>query len=164
MTRTDGPGCAPAPGRDFGEFQVSLAHAAEAGVAIAKPRTPSTPQGTTGVGIDITEIADRPDSSWHVAFSAGERALLEQAVGTDGEQRQLWLTRFWSAKEAVSKAEGTGLGGDPRRFTVVAVKADALTVEVGNRVYRVEFREVGNPERLPPRRYVVAWTWGSQTA
>ncbi|MDI5944045.1 hypothetical protein QLR68_39130, partial [Micromonospora sp. DH15] len=43
--------------------------------------------------------------------------------------------------------------------------ADAvLTVEVAGRAYRVGYREVDNPEDLPPRRYVVAWTWGPEPA
>jgi hypothetical protein len=38
----------------------------------------------------------------------------------------------------------------------------ALTVEVAGREYRVGHREVDNPEDLPARRYVVAWTWGPE--
>ncbi|MEV8512189.1 beta-ketoacyl synthase N-terminal-like domain-containing protein [Dactylosporangium sp. NPDC051484] len=151
----------PRPGRGYRECDVSLAHVADIAVAIAKPRTPGAPADAAGVGIDVTEITDHPDSTITFALSDSERRLLDSKVAT-GEDRWLWFARFWAAKEAAAKAEGSGLAGDPRRFKLVAATPAALTVEVAGRVYLVAHREVANPEGLPPRRYVVGWTWGPQ--
>ncbi|MFC6015937.1 beta-ketoacyl synthase N-terminal-like domain-containing protein [Plantactinospora solaniradicis] len=150
----------PRPGRGLRDCDVSLAHVAEIGVAIARPRASDTPPGAPGVGIDVAEIADHPDSTVTFALSEPERRLLDSV--TTGDDHSLWFARFWVAKEAVAKAEGTGLAGDPRRFTVVAASPATLTVEIGDRVYRVAHREVSNPEDLPVRQYVVGWTWGPE--
>ncbi|MFG2049565.1 beta-ketoacyl synthase N-terminal-like domain-containing protein [Micromonospora sp. NPDC048935] len=150
------------PGRDLRDCDVSLAHCAEIGVAIAKPRDPASPPDAPGVGIDVAEIADHPESTVHFALSDAETALLD-SLGGDAEGRRRWFTRFWAAKEAVSKAEGTGLDGRPRRFAVRNATDTVLTVQIDERNYLVEHREVGNPDDLTPRRYVVAWTWGPQT-
>jgi acyl transferase domain-containing protein/phosphopantetheinyl transferase len=149
------------PGRGLRDCDVSLAHSAEIGVAIAKPRDPGQPPGAPGVGIDVAEIADHPESTLRFALADSEAALLD-SLGGDGGDRRRWFTRFWAAKEAVSKAEGTGLDGRPRRFVVVSATDQVLTVEVDNRVYQVDHREVSNPDDLAPRQYVVAWTWGPQ--
>ena len=138
------------PDRNLVECDVSLAHTAEIGVAIAHPLSAGS-----AVGIDVVELAPRDDTTVRYALSADEVALLD-SLG----DRDLWFTRFWAAKEAVGKAQGTGLDGKPRRFTVRAADSAGLTVAVGDRTYRVGFREVDNPPELPPRRYVVAWTWG----
>ncbi|WP_433458172.1 beta-ketoacyl synthase N-terminal-like domain-containing protein [Micromonospora sp. CA-248212] len=150
------------PGRDLRDCDVSLAHCAEIGVAIAKPRGPASPSDAPGVGIDVAEITDHPESTLRFALTDGETALLD-SLGGDAEDRRQWFTRFWAAKEAVGKAEGTGLDGRPRRFVVTGATDTVLTVHVDDRSYPVQHREVGNPEDLPPRRYVVAWTWGPRT-
>ena len=150
------------PGKSFGDFDVSLAHCAEAGVAITRPLGPDATLESPGVGIDIAEVTEHPESTLAFALSAAERALLAETAAATGDGRWVWFTRFWTAKEAVAKAEGTGLDGNPQRFTVVAATPAAMTVEVGGRRYRVEHREVENPKELTPRRYVVGWTWGPQ--
>ncbi|WP_432971979.1 acyltransferase domain-containing protein [Dactylosporangium sp. CA-233914] len=149
------------PGRGYRECDVSIAHLAEVAVAIARPRTSGAPADAPGVGIDVAEITDHPDSTIAFALSDPERRLFEEQV-TAGEDRRLWFARFWAAKEAAAKAEGTGLEGDPRRFRVVAAAPAALSVAVADRVYLVAHRELSNPEDLPPRRYVVGWTWGPE--
>jgi phosphopantetheinyl transferase len=149
------------PGRGFGECDVSLAHSAEVAVAIARPAAPAgagAGEATPGVGIDVVSIEDRPESTVHYALSDVERGLLDGLPG----DRRLWFHRFWAAKEAVGKAEGTGLDGRPRRFAVVDADERDLTVRVGERVYRVAYREIANPPELPPRDYVVGWTWGPE--
>jgi acyl transferase domain-containing protein/phosphopantetheinyl transferase len=150
----------PRPGRGFRDCDVSLAHTAEVGVAIAKPRAPHTTPDSPGVGIDVVEITDHLESSFAIPLSESEQRLLQSvSLGSD---RSRWLARFRAAKEAAAKAEGMGPSGDPRRFTVVGATATALTVSAGDRVYQVAHREVSNPEDLPPRRYVVGWTWGPE--
>ncbi|MFY1637915.1 beta-ketoacyl synthase N-terminal-like domain-containing protein [Solwaraspora sp. WMMB335] len=145
-------------GRGLQECDLSLAHCAEVAVAIAGPAR-SRPDAP-GVGIDVVEVTERPDSTLRYALSDPEIALLDKASA--GGDRQLWFARFWAAKEAAGKAEGTGLDGAPRRLRVVAVDAVTLVVEVSGRTYRVTCRDIENPADLPPRRYVVGWTPGPE--
>jgi phosphopantetheinyl transferase len=139
-------------GAQLGELAVSLAHCRDVAVGIAARRP-------TGVGIDVEEIADRGEAVGDVALSAAETALLRARAGQADEDDAFWLIRFWTAKEAVAKAEGTGLAGLPRRFEVVAASPTELTVRVhakdgDGRTYRVRCEQL----RDPPRDYVVAWT------
>ncbi|MFD7629542.1 4'-phosphopantetheinyl transferase superfamily protein, partial [Streptomyces sp. NPDC059851] len=133
-----------------------------------------------GPGIDIEEIAVPADATGTAVFGPGEQALLAACQEGSGEAPEVWFTRFWAAKEAVAKAEGTGFAGRPRDIAVTAAHPDRLTVrvrrpatpqppgtpldrntpEVPARVYRVDCVRVANPPGLPPRSYVVAWTNG----
>ncbi|GAA0569617.1 type I polyketide synthase [Paractinoplanes ferrugineus] len=135
------------PGRGLLECDVSLAHCAEVGVALAVPRGAGAP------GIDVVEVTDRAETTHQYALTAGERELLDRLGG----DRALWFARFWAAKEAVGKSLGTGLDGAPRKFVVTGADLD---VAVGDLLHRVEHTEIQNPPGLPDRRYVVAWTRG----
>ncbi|WDZ86648.1 type I polyketide synthase [Micromonospora cathayae] len=148
-------------GRGWRDCDVSLAHCQEIGVAIAKPRTPGEPVGGPGVGIDVAELGDLPAGC---VLDPAETALLDSLAGRDAAARQLWSTRFRAAREAVGKAEGVGPAGGNRPIRVRSATDEASTVEVDGRTYRVGHREVDNPADLPPRRYVVAWTWGPEPA
>jgi acyl transferase domain-containing protein/phosphopantetheinyl transferase len=138
------------PGRGLRECDVSLAHCAEAAVALARPREAGAEPGR--VGIDITEVKTFEESTIRYALSAAEIDLLPD------DDRSLWFARFWAAKEAAAKAEGTGLQGRPRDFTVLAPTAAGCLVAVSGRTYPVGWREVGNPPELTARTYTVAWT------
>ncbi|MFE0175806.1 beta-ketoacyl synthase N-terminal-like domain-containing protein [Streptomyces sp. NPDC059002] len=140
-------------GRRLPPLVLSLAHCAEAGVALARPAREGP------VGIDIEEITERPDATYDAALAPAEHPLLDELAARDGDRARA-LTCFWAAKEAAAKAEGTGLGGRPRDFTVTAVHADgALTVRTpAGRVHRVRTAGAANPVGLPPRSYIVAWT------
>ncbi|GIF26164.1 acyl transferase domain-containing protein/phosphopantetheinyl transferase [Actinoplanes tereljensis] len=140
------------PGKGLVECDVSLAHSADIGVAIARPG-----HGKYGPGIDVTEVKPVEESTVRFALGPGEQDLLAKL-----EKRDLWFARFWAAKEAVAKAEGTGFNGRPRDFVITAHGPDGLTVTAHGRTYLVAHREVGNPPDLPSRRYVVAWTWGPE--
>jgi acyl transferase domain-containing protein/phosphopantetheinyl transferase len=133
------------PGRGLVDCDVSLAHCAEVGVALAVPRGEGAP------GIDVVEVTDRAETTHRYALTPPELALLDRLGG----DRALWFARFWAAKEAVGKSLGTGLDGAPRKFVVT--NAD-LDVAVGQLLYRVGSAEIQNPAGLPERRYVVAWT------
>ncbi|MFF4317720.1 beta-ketoacyl synthase N-terminal-like domain-containing protein [Streptomyces sp. NPDC001568] len=161
-------------GRDLPPLAVSIAHRAEAGVAIARHRT-ARADGSAGdgggPGIDIEEISEPAEATVATALAPAERELLATLPAADEESPAVWFTRFWAAKEAVAKAEGTGLAGRPRDFEVTAARADRLTVTVRPRgtpegpsaparTYRVSCERVANPPGLPPRAYVVAWTTG----
>jgi 3-oxoacyl-(acyl-carrier-protein) synthase/phosphopantetheinyl transferase len=136
-------------GRRLPELTVSIAHRAETGVAIVRPGP---------CGIDIEEIADRPESTHAVACGSAERALLARLVESTAEREAVWFTRFWTAKEAVAKLLGTGLRGAPQKFEVISAVADQLTVRVGGRDHLVRCTTIGNPPGLIAREYVVAWT------
>ena len=141
----------PRPGRGLIECHVSLAHCAEIGVAIAAPS--GAVGEATAPGIDVVEITAREDSTIRYALTDQELILLD---GLEGD-RDLWFARFWAAKEAVGKARGTGLDWAPRHFVI---QDTDLTVAVDGQLYRVTTAEIENPPELPPRRYVVGWTWG----
>lgn len=136
-------------GRALGELTVSIAHCRETGVAIAR---------RGACGIDIEEITDRPRSAAEMACDSGELALLDRLVAADPENGPGWFTRFWTAKEAVAKARGTGLRGRPADYRVVAADAERLRVVTEGRAYEVSVRQVANPPGLPERQYIVAWT------
>ncbi|EST36993.1 hypothetical protein N566_15530 [Streptomycetaceae bacterium MP113-05] len=136
-------------GRALGELTVSLAHRAEVGVAFAR-RGPC--------GVDVEEITERPRSTVEAACGPEERALLERLVSPGGDDESVWFTRFWTAKEAVAKARGTGLTGRPAAYRVVAADTDQVRVVVDGTAYDVSVRLTANPSTLPERRYVLAWT------
>jgi acyl transferase domain-containing protein len=153
-------------GASLAELEVSLAHCCEVAVAIARPRT-----GSDGprVGIDVEQITERDAVTRDFALSSHENALLVARRPQTAEASAIWFTRFWTAKEAVAKAEGTGLGGRPKRFEVVAASATEMAVRVRRREgerasvrYRVHCEQLSNPPNLEERRYVVAWTTGPE--
>jgi phosphopantetheinyl transferase len=90
--------------------RVSLAHKPELAVAIAHP--------DGEVGIDVERVAPVEPGAERLALADAERRLLDERAGDDADARALWFTYFWSAKEAVAKADGTGLQGRPKRFVV----------------------------------------------
>lgn len=98
-----------------GGVGISIAHAGELAVALVGP---------DGVGIDVEIVEDRTAQFEAMACADAERALLDACGGSRSE----WLTRFWSAKEAVAKAIGTGLGGRPHRFEVTEIAGPHLRV------------------------------------
>ncbi|WP_020575500.1 type I polyketide synthase [Actinopolymorpha alba] len=179
---TGRPHVAGLHGRDLGDLDVSLAHCAEVGVALVRRCEDAS---SPGVGIDVEQIVDRTAATHAVALGPAESALLAQVCADSTEPERVWFTRFWAAKEAVSKAEGTGLRGRPRRFAVVSATEDALAVAVEpvepvepmepmepasgperpgqRRIYPVRCARIANPDDLPERQYVVAWTEGPTT-
>ncbi|MFD4601231.1 beta-ketoacyl synthase N-terminal-like domain-containing protein [Streptomyces sp. NPDC058464] len=147
-------------GRSLPALDVSLAHRAEAAVAIVRPHTPGP-----GPGIDLEEVTERDPAALQAALGADELRLLH-ALSADGSTA-LWFTRFWAAKEAVAKAEGTGFDGRPRDFTVLDAASDGSRLLVSGRLeraYPVHCAPVRNPPALPDRDYVVAWTTGPAAA
>ncbi|MER7921965.1 beta-ketoacyl synthase N-terminal-like domain-containing protein [Streptomyces sp. NPDC096057] len=144
-------------GRTLPPLDVSLAHRAEAAVAIVRPHVPGP-----GPGIDIEEVVDRPPATLTTALGEEELALLRTQSAATGESEALWFARFWAAKEAVAKAEGTGFRGRPRDFAVFQVASGSRLLVSGRleRAYTVHYEAAGNPPNLPDRTYVVAWTTG----
>ncbi|WP_432169685.1 beta-ketoacyl synthase N-terminal-like domain-containing protein [Streptomyces sp. 1222.5] len=145
-------------GRTLPPLDVSLAHRAEAGVAIVRPHSPRP-----GPGIDVEEVTDRDPATLGTALGPAELRLLRDRSADGPGAEALWFTRFWAAKEAVAKAEGVGFGGRPRDFTVVEAAPDGGRLLVAGRLeraYTVHCAPAHNPPALPARGYVVAWTTG----
>ncbi|MCX4578330.1 polyketide synthase dehydratase domain-containing protein [Streptomyces sp. NBC_01571] len=148
-------------GRALPALHVSIAHRGTTAVAMARTDGPC--------GIDIEEVTDRPDATLAVALTTRERELLGALVqksgtrhepGAEAGAERLWFTRFWAAKEAVAKARGTGLGGEPKRFEVTAADDTRLTVRTAGEDHRVRHCALTAPQPStgPGTEYVVAWT------
>ncbi|GHI09334.1 beta-ketoacyl synthase [Streptomyces cellostaticus] len=145
-------------GRTLPPLDVSLAHRAEAGVAIVRPHRPGP-----GPGIDIEEVTARDPATLTTALGTDELRLLHTLSADGPDDEALWFTRFWAAKEAVAKAEGVGFGGRPRDFTVREAAPDGSRLVVSGRLeraYTVHCAPASNPPTLRQRAYVVAWTTG----
>jgi acyl transferase domain-containing protein/phosphopantetheinyl transferase len=148
-------------GRILPPLDVSLAHRAEAGVAIVRPHTTGP-----GPGIDIEEVTERESATLAAALGPDELQLLHARCAEGVDSEALWFTRLWAAKEAVAKAEGTGFGGRPRDFAVLDAAPDGGWLLVSGRLeqsYTVYCEPVRNIPALPERDYVVAWTTGPGT-
>jgi acyl transferase domain-containing protein/phosphopantetheinyl transferase len=135
---------------------VSLAHCAGAG---RRPGIAVAMAGPEPVGIDLEAVTERAPEAEEIAFADIERKLLD---GLAGEERALWFTRLWTAKEAVAKALGTGFGGRPRAFTVeVSGSASdpdptlVVTAPDGS-THRVATKMINHDATV----YAVAWTYG----
>ncbi|MGW4563782.1 beta-ketoacyl synthase N-terminal-like domain-containing protein [Streptomyces sp. NPDC004561] len=145
-------------GRVLPPLDVSLAHRAEAGVAIVRTHSPRP-----GPGIDIEEVTERDPATLATALGPAELRLLRARVDDGGDPEALWFTRFWAAKEAVAKAEGVGFAGRPRDFAVLHAAPDGSRLLVSGRLeraYTVHCAPETPPPALPRRTYVVAWTAG----
>ncbi len=96
------------------DLRISIGHCETMGVAmLAVGRD---------VGIDVEKIAPRDPALISSAFTESELALLPSA---DHDE---WLTRLWTAKEAVGKLLGTGLAGKPRSFELSEIDGERLRV------------------------------------
>lgn len=136
-----------APGEPL---SLSLAHTAGLGVALVRPA------GSSMVGIDVEAVASVREAAGalsRIALSPSEQRLL---AGRGAEAA--WMTRFWTAKEAVAKAHGTGFAGRPADFVVVDASAEGLVVQAPTgREHRVHTRLVAGTAGGAPT-HVVAWT------
>ncbi|MHB8418731.1 MAG: beta-ketoacyl synthase N-terminal-like domain-containing protein [Myxococcales bacterium] len=94
-------------------IDVSLAHVAGAAVALAR--------AGKRVGIDMERPDARPAGFAEAALTAHERRLLPP-----GDQ---WLARAWTAKEALGKARGTGLAGNPAKLPLQAIEGERLLID-----------------------------------
>jgi 4'-phosphopantetheinyl transferase len=78
------------------------------------------------VGIDLERIRDLPD--WQaIAEASLPPRQLERLWRRPVDQRREEFFRAWTQQEALLKAAGTGLGGDPPRvedFKVYSLRAE----------------------------------------
>ncbi len=92
---------------------VSLAHCGSTAVAAV---------AAVRAGVDVEVIEARGPVFARLALTRSELRLGE---GHDPDE---WVTRLWTVKEAVAKAEGTGLRGRPKDIVVGAVDGDLALV------------------------------------
>jgi len=126
------------------DLAVSVAHSGPLAAAMVGP-------AGTAVGIDLELVEDAPAES--ALLTPAERGLLDRIAPGGGAERAGWVTRFWTAKEAVAKAGGTGLGGRPARFVVTATDGDRLLVVVDGAEHWVA-TQLGDA----PLPFAVGWT------
>ncbi|MGN0852315.1 MAG: 4'-phosphopantetheinyl transferase superfamily protein [Kiritimatiellia bacterium] len=99
-------------------LDVSIAHTSRFVLAVAAMNA--------RVGVDV-EASDRclSDEFTHGVFLPEEQELAVNAVDSPSA-----IIRFWCAKEAVSKALGTGIRYSPRELVVVSFKAETGALEI----------------------------------
>jgi phosphopantetheinyl transferase len=105
-------------------LSITLAHSRGVAVGLAA-------DGDLGVeaGIDLEHLRSLGEGFDGVAFTEEERKILNTAEPPDlGE----WRLRAWCAKESAAKALGTGLGGQPRKFSIrkIDLASGRVAIEV----------------------------------
>ena len=135
------------------ELSISIAHLPWVAVAIVA-------EGYD-VGLDLEEVADRPDSFVRVAFSAGERQQRQEAIQAGvgahtSVSDALWMAAAWCAKEAAGKARGTGLQGRPSAFATDFVEDGMFAVD--DRHVRWTVLDPSRLRSVAGRALVVGWT------
>ena len=68
------------------------------------------------IGVDVEGVREVTPALARRCLSTAELSWLERATGAAARQER--FLHLWTAKEAYVKAIGTGLGTDPRTFTV----------------------------------------------
>ena len=104
-------------------LHVSLAHRRGVAVAAVGPGAAGFDEAARHVGVDVELVEPRS------ATFAGLMMRAPEAKLGQGRPRDEWLTAVWTAKEAVAKADGTGLRGRPKDWAVQAVDGDWLLVD-----------------------------------
>ncbi|MFD3439717.1 beta-ketoacyl synthase N-terminal-like domain-containing protein [Streptomyces sp. NPDC058685] len=133
-------------------LRLSLAHKDR--MAVACVHTGSS------VGIDIEAVTDDPDALTPIALTADERRLADDLAAREGIGHAQAATVLWCAKEAAAKAEGSGLGGRPRQWTVAEGPAGLLVSSPEGNGHSIRTTTVlgpAEPDRAP-ETFVVAWT------
>ena len=102
---------------------ISISHCGNSSVALASDRS----GGCLEVGIDVASQTDNHDGLEEGGFASTEMALLHDCPATE---RADWLLRLWCAKEAVSKALGVGLRGNPLHYLVRRIDRARGTADV----------------------------------
>jgi phosphopantetheinyl transferase len=106
--------------RPDGRPQVNVAgRAAPVSVSLAHcGRVAAASVATAAAGVDVEAIEPRGSVFARLALTGDELRLGR------GHDRDEWVTRLWTVKEAVAKAAGTGLRGRPKDIVVHRVVGD----------------------------------------
>ena len=95
---------------DF-SISLSLSHSQGLPVALA-----AAGGDDLSVGIDIEKLRPVSETFEKLTFSGEEIEIIQNLNESDHQE---WSIRLWCAKEAASKALGTGLEGRPRAFEAI---------------------------------------------
>ncbi|MDQ3761217.1 MAG: polyketide synthase dehydratase domain-containing protein [Actinomycetota bacterium] len=139
---------------------VSLAHSGSLAAAVVGHPDLGEPPG-----VDIEMVEARNSGTEAAIMTEAERGLLDEVCGHSPDPHTVragWLTRFWTAKEAVAKAENTGLGGRPHRFVVEQVDGDRLLVRSLRDSAHSRTRWVRTALGTAPEPYALAWIASGQ--
>ena len=109
-------------------IHISLAHKDRYAIAVAS---------TFPVGIDLEKMEPRQQGFANMILNEAEKPFLAVLSEKFGEDTA--LTLMFSAKEAASKAIGTGLRPSPKFFKVLKVEHDTLWVQMQDRTIPVAF-------------------------
>ncbi len=103
---------------------ISIAHWGKGSAAVAGECA-----GHEGVGIDVEPLERSHEGLEEIAFTAEEGTHFS---GVPPSRRKEWLLRFWCSKEAVAKALGRGMVGNPRNLFIqdVDVETGSVTVRI----------------------------------
>ena len=101
--------------------QVSIAHSQ--GIVVA-----AAVGGDAGLGIDVERLAGpRVHDLVAGAMNETERTILEDLQGSEARRAAIFM---WCAKEAAAKSAGTGLQGNPRRWSVISLDPNTGSARV----------------------------------
>ena len=133
-------------GRGEWEYPISISHRSEVGMAAAPEKRHAR------IGADIETIEPRDLALVRQFFTGGETEIVEAS----GENRDVAMTRIWSAKEAVLKLLGLGLRLDTRGI-VVNLAGDPFS-ECPTGWQPIEVKVCANlPGVAPPKSLHVMW-------
>ncbi len=93
--------------------QISITH--KDGYAVALARFAKGNTSPFGYGIDYEPYCAREEGIERLILNDNEKHYLD---GVSADERNQILTRIWAAKEASAKSTGTGIGGNPTKWTV----------------------------------------------
>jgi len=108
-------------------IHVSLAHKDRYAIAVAS---------TFPVGIDLEKMEPRQKGFAQMILNEEEKPFLQDLSEKLGED--VALTLLFSAKEAASKAIGTGLRPSPKAFQIVRLAEQMLWVQAQDQVIPVQ--------------------------
>lgn len=113
-------------------FPISLSHGSGTSVACGAPHD-------TKVGIDYENISERNAGPWL------ERAFHDRELELFSDRDFVTLLGYWTAKEAASKAHGTGLRDGWREWRVCGILKDAeLDIRHQNHNFKVKLHRLGD--------------------
>ncbi|MCF6153685.1 MAG: acyltransferase domain-containing protein [Candidatus Brocadia sp.] len=101
---------------------ISITHSERSAAAVAGKRG-----NHLGVGVDMEPVGQNHEGLERIALSSKEQTLLSAVPVSKREQ---WLLRLWCAKEAVAKALGRGMTGNPLNLFVQKIDAESGEVSL----------------------------------
>jgi phosphopantetheine--protein transferase-like protein len=108
--------------RDGSGLSLSISHSS--GIAFAAA---GNVESGKGIGVDIERLRPLQEGFDQTVFNEEERNLIVHHPDSETNE---WSLRLWCAKEAVSKALGTGLVGIPKDLTAKGINTETGDIEI----------------------------------